>query len=244
VANVSVNRNVFIAILAVAAAALLALSFVLGRESGSVSVPQPTPVKVERIPPRPDVEPRRMATAVPLSLPERPEARPAAALAPTMPDQSPPRDAAAIEPLHPGGGGAFGTGIGAERAAVAAYFDAVERIPSTISGEAESVANEMAAALSNGDTSGLDKMIRETDSAKQSLSAIAPPAPCATLHRESLASLDDALEILRSLKAAMQSPEPTTGLAAVAARANVLRARADAVQREERALRERYGLKR
>jgi len=77
-----------------------------------------------------------------------------------------------------------------------------------MSGEAEGVANEMAAALAKGDTSGLDRMIRETEAAKESLAALTPPASCATHHRGSLGSLDDALEILRSLKTAMESPGP------------------------------------
>jgi hypothetical protein len=131
------------------------------------------------------------------------------------------------------------------RAAVATYFDTVDHIrPEAMSGDAEGVAQEMAAALASGDTSSLDKMIQETETAKQSLAAVAPPAPCATHHRESLGSLDDALEVLRSVKAAMQSGEPAAYLARAAARANALRSRADVVQREEQALKARYGLKR
>jgi hypothetical protein len=72
---------------------------------------------------------------------------------------------------------------------------------------------------------------------------VAPPASCAAHHRESLASLDDAMEVLRSLKTAMESSEPATQLASVSAGAAALRSRADALQREELALRERYGLK-
>ena len=131
------------------------------------------------------------------------------------------------------------------RYAVAAYFDAVERIQvGSMSGNAESVGQEMAAALASGDTSSLDKMIRETEAAKARLAAIAPPAPCAAHHRESLGSLDDALEVLRSLKAAMESPEPIGQLANVTTRAQALRSRAEVLQKEELTLKERYGLKR
>ena len=100
----------------------------------------------------------------------------------------------------------------------------------------------MAAALAKGDTSGLDRMIRETEAAKESLAALTPPASCAAHHRGSLGSLDDALEILRSLKTAMESPEPAVQLPGVAARATALRSRVDVLQREEVALRQRYGL--
>ena len=112
-----------------------------------------------------------------------------------------------------------------------------------MSGEAEGVANEMAAALAKGDSSGLDRMIRETEAAKESLAALTPPASCAAHYRESLASLDDAMEVLRSLKTAMESSEPAAQLASVSARATELRSRADALQKEELALRQRYGLK-
>jgi hypothetical protein len=106
-----------------------------------------------------------------------------------------------------------------------------------MSGEAEGVANEMAAALAKGDTSGLDRMIRETEAAKERLAALTPPASCAAHHRGSLGSLDDAREILRSLKTAMESPEPAAQLPGVAARATALRSRVDVLQREEVALR-------
>jgi hypothetical protein len=130
-----------------------------------------------------------------------------------------------------------------ERAAVASYLDAVDRIqPGQASGDPQSVANEMAAALAKGDASGLDGMIRDAEAARGRLAALAPPAPCAAHHRESLGSLDDALEMLRSLKTAMESPDPVAQLAGIANRAANVRSRAEALQNEELALRRRYGL--
>jgi hypothetical protein len=131
------------------------------------------------------------------------------------------------------------------RAAVAAYFDAVDHLqPGAMSGDAEAIANEMGAALANGDTSGLDKLIRQTEAAREKFAAVVPPPACADFHRESLASVDDALAVVRSLKTAMESPDPAAQLASVAARANALRSRADVLQKEEQDLRQRYGLKR
>jgi hypothetical protein len=131
------------------------------------------------------------------------------------------------------------------RAAVAAYFDTIERIQvGSMSGNAESVGQEMAAALASGDMSSLDKMIRETEAAKARLAAVSPPAPCAAHYRESLGSLDDALEVLRSLKAAMESSDPVAALGAVTTKGQALRTRAEILQKEELALKERYGLKR
>ena len=71
-----------------------------------------------------------------------------------------------------------------------------------------------------------------------------PPAPCAAHYRESVASLDDGLAMLKALKAAVESPDPVGALGTVGSRATELRSRAEALQREDAALRQRYGLAR
>jgi len=245
-----VNRSVLVAVIAVAGVSLLALAFLLGRESGSGSVPAP-PARIERVAPRAPEIPPSAPTPTFVPVVESPGMRPSSVPPAPGSTQGAPTQGAAAEtaPVRQApastGGERSGGGFEAERAAVAAYFDAVDRIQlGAIDGEAEGVANEMAAALANGDTSGLDKMIGETESAKTSLAAVSPPAVCATHHRETLASLDDALAVLGALKGAMGSPDPAGQLANVSARATALRSRADALQKEEQELRLRYGLKR
>lgn len=240
--KVNVNKGFLVGVVAVAAVSLLALAFLLGRESGSGSVPAPS-TRIERVAPRAREEPVSPPTPAAIFITGQPEKR--SAFAPvSAADQSSARQPAASQVPAPIGGERAGAGFDAERASVAAYFDAADHIQAAaMSGEAEGIAHEMAAALANGDTSGLDKMIRDTEEAKRSLAAVTPPAPCAAHHRESLASLDDALEVLRSLKTAMESSEPAAQLASVSARANALRSRAEALQKEELALRQRYGLK-
>lgn len=243
VQKVSVNRSLLIGVVAIAGISLLALAFVLGRESGP-GVPPPL-ARIERVAPRAKEEPVSPPTPAPTFIEERAETRPAARPAPSTSGQDAALQIAASQAPAPTGSERGSAGSDPERAAVAAYFDAVDHIqPGAMNGEAESVAREMAAALASGDTSSLDKMIRETEAAKSRLAAITPPAPCAAHHRESLGSLDDAIEVLRSLKSAMESPEPATQLAGVSARAQALRSRADVLQKEELVLRERYGLKR
>ncbi|MEO8053665.1 MAG: hypothetical protein ABI768_00825 [Acidobacteriota bacterium] len=235
--DVSVSKGFLVGVVAALGAALLALAYQLGRASAPEGVPAP-PTKIERIAPRPKDEqppqPARVASANMEYADTRSASTPAsAAPAPSTPAPSTPEQGAAPQAAEP------------MRYAVAAYFDTVERIQvGSMSGNAESVGQEMAAALASGDTSSLDKMIRETEAAKARLAAVSPPAPCAAHHRESLGSLDDALEVLRSLKAAMESPEPIGQLANVTARAQALRSRAEVLQKEELALKERYGLKR
>jgi hypothetical protein len=243
VEKISVNKGVLIGVVAVAAVSILALVFVLGRESGSGSVPAPS-TRIERVAPRTEEGPPPLPTPAALLITEHAETHPAPAPTPSTLVQSAALQIAASPAPPPIGGERGSAGFDAERASVAAYFDAVDHIQAgAMSGEAEGVANETAAALARGDTSGLDKMIRETEVAKQSLAALTPPASCAAHHRESLASLDDAMEVLRSMKTAMESSEPASQLAGVSARATALRSRADALQKEELALRQRYGLK-
>jgi type IV secretory pathway VirB10-like protein len=242
VERVSVSKGLLIGVVAIAAVSALALVFQLGRASGP-GVPTP-PARIERVAPRPQEEPPPQPAPAAAEITEHAETRPASGPAPSAPAQRAEPQAAAGPAAAPAGEERSSAGPDPVRASVAAYFDTVDHIqPEAMSGEAEGVANQMAAALANGDTSGLDKMIRETEAAKERLAAVTPPAPCAVHYRESVGSLDDALDVLRSLKSAMESPEPAAQLASVATRATALRSRADVLEKEELALRQRYGLK-
>lgn len=249
--KVSVNKGLLIGVVAVAAVSLLALVFLLGRasESGSPSGQPSGREHPGRLVASNASDPRAQDQLLPLPTPaaaplaDYADTRPAPLQTPSTPEHRATSQAAAGQATPSTDGERGGAGSDSARAAVAAYFDAVDHIqPEKMSGEAEGVANEMVAALAKGDTSGLDRMIRETEAAKESLAALTPPASCAAHHRVSLGSLDDALEILRSLKTAMESPEPAAQLTGVAARATALRSRADVLQKEELALRQRYGL--
>jgi len=250
VERVSISKGLLIGVLAVAVVSLLALAFLLGRASESSSPSgQPTghevpggavasPVSGPRAPDQPPSLPSPAAASI---------TGPAATASPPGREASAPEHdraglPAASFPSSAPVAGEQGRPESAAARAVAEYLDAVEHIQAGKLGEGEGVANEMAAALAKGDTSGLDGMIREAEAARGSLGALVPPAPCAAHYRESLESLDDALEILRALKTAMESPEPAAQLPAIATRAAALRSRAQALQREEVALRQRWGL--
>jgi hypothetical protein len=242
VEKVSVSKGLLIGVVVVAAASLLTLAYQLGRVSGSGEVAGPS-TRIERVAPRPQGEPLRLPAPAAALIAEHAETRPIS-VPPSAPSQGAALQEAARQAPAPVESERSGAGSDPAQAAVVAYFDTVDHIqPGAMSGEADGIAHEMAAALANGDTSGLDKMIRQIEAAKVSFAAVTPPAPCAAFHRESLASLDDGLEMLRSLKGAMESSEPVAQLASVATRATALRSRADALQNEELALRQRYGLK-
>lgn len=252
--KVHVSKRLLIGLVAVSAGSLLAVAFLIGRSSAPKTPPegparvreaaayspgtrsaggtalQPTPVAARGS----DLLGRYQASE---SVPALPEDRTVS--------QAPPLSAMPPATIDAPAMGNSPGAIDPASAAVAKYLDAVDQIqPANVSGGAESIAGEMAAALARGDTSGLDGMIRDSEAARQRLAALRPPEACAAHHRETLGSLDDALEMLRSLKSAMESSDPAAALANVASRANTLRTRAEALQNEDRALRQRYGLSR
>jgi hypothetical protein len=252
-AEVRVKRSLLIGLVTVTGVALLAVAFLLGRTSGSghperaASQGQATVVST-----------REALLAESSSFGQTQRAYPADSLAtappameavPSLPGSNsdsseapaPPPPATSGPPIA----GNLPASIDPVSAAVAQYLAVVDQIqPANLSGSPESVATEMATALARGDTSGLDAMIRQTEAAKERLAAVRPPAPCAVHYQKSLESLDDAVEMLRALKSSMQSPDPVAGLASVQARASILQTRAEALQSEDRALRQRYGLTR
>jgi|OpeIllAssembly_1097287.scaffolds.fasta_scaffold57855_2 hypothetical protein len=244
--KVSVNRGLLAGLAAVAVAALLAVAFLLGRASGSGT---PAGAAEAGRGPRAREEAPRPTARMGDPAPESGSGLPAAVSAP-----APSEIRAGLEDLReatPGPSpastlaGRGAPGPDPVRAEVAAYFGAVDNIqPGRLGDSAEGMANEMAAALGKGDFSSLDEMVRRAEAAKDRLAALTPPAPCAAYHREGLRSLDDAVETLRALKKALESPDPASQLAGFTARAESLRASTEALQREEAALRRRYGLAR
>ena len=247
--KVSVDKRVLIGIVSLAAASLLGLVFMLGRASALRTASGDPVGPASPSEPR---APRKDGLPVPVQASPRPALGPPAsqteALPGLSPQPSPPVMRLGVSPSGPAA--AVSSPRESERgdsnrAEVAAYFEALDRMqPEKMAGSAEGVGLELASALANGDMSGLDSLIRDSESARTRLAALEPPQACANHHRESLASLDEALEMLRGLKTAMQSADPVAGLGAISSRAQALRARSEALQREEQSLREQYGVKR
>jgi len=242
VATVPVDRRLLYALAGVAGLSLLAVAYLLGRANGGAERAAPrlegaapafaaTPAAAGAAALTAPVPPPSHAEPAYVELPSSPATQAAPEVGPELrapflptplpaPDLAPPDDP--------------------ERAAIAAYLDAVDAIQASgLAGSPESVANEMAVALARGDASGLDGLVREAEEARRRLLGISPPAACAAHHRETLGSFDDALAMLRALKSATGSPDPASALAEVAARATALKARAESLKTEEEALRRR-----
>jgi type IV secretory pathway VirB10-like protein len=227
--QVLVSRGLVAGLAGTAGAAVLALVFLLGRASA------PAPRGLAPSPPAPAAAPAAEAPA-PAQVPattEAPAPEPAAPPAPVAPP-------AALRPVvrpavpPPAAGSS-------ERAAVQAYFAAVERIQPAQSGDPDAVAQQLVGGLAKGDSSGLDGMFQQAQATRARLAAITPPAPCAAFHRESLAVLDGGLEMMQSLKQSLASTgQGGTALQDLSARASELKARSEALQAQEKALRQRY----
>ena len=222
--KVEVSKPLLIGLAGTAAAAVMGLVFLAGRESGRAAKPQDAPAPV--IPPQvitaPEPDRAGMLTKDELS----PPASPVQALAVVPPLPKGESAEPASESL---------------RALVVAYFNAIDHLqPGGTGGDPESTAQGIVGSLAKGDSSGFEGMIQQAEGARGRLAAISPPQPCATYHRESLASLDDGLALMRSLKTAMAGQGAEGQLTSLAAQAEVLRKRSETLHTEEQALRRLY----
>lgn len=220
-AKVAVSRGLLVAMAVSTGALALALVFFLGRESARR---KGSGAEV----------PAMSINPAPGPLPSSP------GIPSPAPSQAPP---VATPPASPGGG--LPQANDPLRAAVAAYFETVDHItPGQFTGGPEAAAQEMVAGLARGESGAFDRIIEQSDSARRRMAALAPPEPCAAYHRESVAVLEESLGMLRAMKKALEGADAEGGVAALASRANALRARTEALQREEQGLRQRFALAR
>jgi len=224
--KVEVSRGLLIGLVSTAVAAVIGLVFLLGRESGRGARVQDSPAPVI---------PSQVTT---IRTPDPVGALPKGEQ-PPLPFPVQGVATAGRAPV----GAPVDSASEAMRAAVVAYFDAIDHIqPGGMSGDPQSAAQGIMGSLSKGDSSGFEGMIQQAEAARARLAAILPPPPCVAYHRESLASLDDGLALMRSLRTAM-APQGADGqLSSLVVQAEALRKRSEALQREEQALRRRYGV--
>lgn len=239
--KVQIPKGLLVGLVGVAAAAVLGMAFLLGRESARTSQGAPRKASVGSIfqaaPTVPAASAKtHQASDSPPGL-EVPGSAPVSGAGSAVvsdiqrslpPSAGPP--AIAILPKDSG------------RTAVAAYFQAVDSIQQASNGDPEAMAQQIVAGLGKGDSSGFDGMSREAREARGRLAAIAPPESCAAYHHACLESLDAGLDLMLDMKKALSSSEQETSMLNLTDRANALKARSEALQLQERALKQRYGL--
>jgi hypothetical protein len=235
--EVAVSKWLLSGLVAALVLALFALVFFIGRESARKD-PPPLASRTEMLTDQPDTlrfEHAGSEQEPEVSDPEAPFASTAPAMVnetSTQPSQSEPEVQPEPEttPQDP------------SREAVRTYFETIAIIqPNQMSGDASVLANELVAALTIGDSSGLDNLIRQSESIKSKLEALTPPPPCYKHHQMLLAGIEDGLELMQSLKNALNNSDMEE-LTAIAAKGSLLRTHSEALTREENTLRQRYGL--
>ena len=229
-AKIEIPKSLLVGLVAMAAIAVLGIVFLFGRESGRrhrgdsgtvLSNPALAPT------PSPAPAPTNAGTAPGTGTlsppgPERPQSATPLAFLPVGVAN------ASNDPAH---------------VAVAAYFQAVEGIQPASSGDPESMAQQVVAGLGKGDLSGFDGMIQQAKATRNRLAAITPPQPCAAYHRESLEGLDAGLDLMREIKKDLSSPGQEASAINLAERANALKVRTEALQFQEKSLKQRFGLR-
>jgi hypothetical protein len=221
--RIQISKGLLVGLVVVAAGALLGLAFLLGRQwAPAASAPRETAAPATASPYVPRDAPESTRLAEPAALPPTQPTTPAAA------PQESPRSSPPVPSRDP------------ERAAVQAYFKALDSIQAGSASNPESSALSMLSGLGKGDSGEMDAMIRQAQGARDRLAAIVPPRPCVAYHQESLAVLAEGLEQMQAVKGLFASPDPASQVAGLTGKANAMKARADRLQEQEKALRQKY----
>lgn len=138
-----------------------------------------------------------------------------------------------------------GASIPPETEAVVDYFRRIAQIQTQgdEGSNPRDYAQGVLTAALQGDASGFDKLARAVADADRSLKAMTPPPPCAGYHRALLSVLAENRTLLSKLRNALAKKDPQ-GLSEIAGYASTLQERTQALEREEAALKAKYGLAR
>jgi hypothetical protein len=236
--KVSINKGILVGLVAGLFLSVLAIGFFIGRETAhnaTNSIPisagrvvAPPPAQPEIIQPSP-LQPSEASVVVP---PEN--FSPSAMVKSTEPPPS---------QLKPGGSPSeVDIPVEPVRTAVVAYFATIDQIqPGQMGGDASEVADKIVDSLASADTSGLDDLIQRAESSRNSLAILSPPPPCTTHYQMSLACLDAGLKMLHTMKQAVASSN-ADGLFSLTAQANAMLSCSDILTKEDKAIRQLFGL--
>jgi hypothetical protein len=165
----------------------------------------------------------------PVVVPVAPPTAPAPIVAP--PPVAPPEPTgAAVPAIDP-----------AEKAAVARYFRAVGALQNVEVGNPQAAATELVNSAASGDSSGLQKLVAQAREAERKAQAVTPPPPCAHYHKQLVAVLAESRAMMQQLERSVGGGN-LDGLQALLGRANATKGRSEALAREERQIKSRYGI--
>jgi hypothetical protein len=162
-------------------------------------------------------------------------AAPSAASKPLPPIFEPPPVAAPTPPPSP-------AVDAAEQQRVAQYFREVDRIQNIDVDNPEATAQSLVQAAASGDNSGLRKLLGQAREVEEKVRAITPPPPCAGYHKKLVGTLAASREMLQQLERGLSSGGGIEALPGLLGRAQGEKGRAEALAREEKEIKRRYGL--
>jgi len=130
-----------------------------------------------------------------------------------------------------------------EADAIRSYFQQMDLLAGVnpFGDDSAAAAQQMLASAMGGDSSGFDGLTKVATDAVTKALAIVPPAACAHYHAELVKQLQDSVQMLAGIKAAM-AKQDTGALMAVASSASSMKSRLDALASEATAIKTKYGL--
>jgi hypothetical protein len=220
------------------AASLLAVAYLMGRESlraePAVTAAPARPAPPPMLPPATDVMAPVLPPATEVGEVPPPNGAPDHAV------ERPPAPAPGSIPEPPAAAALQVDAAAAGR--VAAYFARLGKISgSGLNDPSQEAAQRLLGAALQGDTTALDGLVADTERAEREVQAIVVPPECAEYHRELLGSLVDGRALLGDLRATLAG-EGSDRLVQMSARAAALQRRAEDLHSRERDLRGRYGV--
>jgi hypothetical protein len=232
----SSNRILLVGLSASLVAALMAIAFLLGRESTrgpAAEARVPVPAVVEPEPIVQPIEPQRSPKWSDLDewedveeptfagepAGERIEQRPDGTL--VLSNRRKTGDPSQVSGDSP----AVAAG-----SRVAAYFLRMDSIQSqSVAGDPNTFAMGLIKAGLGGSTSGFDQLIADTQQMEEEIRAVTPPPSCEAYHQANLKSLAESREIIDAMKTAFERRD-FSQLTAIAQRAGALQHEAQALQ--------------
>ncbi|MFI5184892.1 MAG: hypothetical protein ACHQNV_10865 [Vicinamibacteria bacterium] len=231
--TVPMPRGLVIALLSALAVSVLAVAFLLGRETGRGQPAQPPSTVTERVaasvPPAPGVATPAPTAQLPASVAQGEVPLPGTPIAgPLAPAVSTTTPSAGRDPL---------------RDAVAAYFGKVEAIQSRAKSwsDPEALARSLLEQGSRGDVSGFDGLAAANAKVRDELRAVEVPEPCREHHRMTLALIDESVSMLERVKSQLQGSDAGS-LGQIAESAHDLERKAKDVDAQAAEIKRRFGL--
>jgi hypothetical protein len=238
VSTVAVPRWLLASLAVVLGVSLLAVAYLMGRQSLRAE-PAVTAVPARHAPaPRPPTATEVTApTAVPA--PAVGEAHSSGETPDHQVERGPVPDLRPIAEPH----AAAAPQVDAAAAGrVAVYFAGLDRVSGTgFSGLSQEGAQRLIAAAVGGDTSGLDGLVADAERAEREVQATLAPPECVEYHHELLGLLSESRALLEELRTAMAA-QNSDGLVLMSARAGALQRRAEELRDREKNLRARYNV--